>query len=81
MMVFDTEGTKRADHGQEVIVLAGMVSLILFILLYFNYLTTEMELIYTPESASSTASPSSMCAHIDEYPKMFRKLREEKWAD
>lgn len=54
-MVFDTEGTKRANHSWDIIVLAVMLSLILFVLLYFNYLTTEMELIYTPESTSNTA--------------------------
>lgn len=53
MIIFDTQGTKRAEHGWVLTVLA--IDCLTLILLYFNYLTTEMQLIYIPETTSSTA--------------------------
>lgn len=76
-MTFDPQGTKRAEHGWILIVLA--IDCLILILLYFNYLTTEMQLIYIPETTSSTAfSLQYMSTHRYISPAVLGR-EEEKW--
>jgi hypothetical protein len=67
---------KQIQSGREVC----LVLILKTQMFCFDFLTTEMELVYTAEIITRIAF-SLLYTHIDACPKIFWELGEERWGD